>query len=309
MSFPLHNKFGIFPIYINVIIYKVMTTNKSKRSNIFLPIWRTVGIYLIFSSLWIIFSDYLLYFVTDELDVFLRLQNFKGLFFVIASGALLFGLLWHEIQKRENEWFRHQQEQEILLQQVQQANQELLAARDATIEGWARTLAFADIETSHHSGRAINLTLKVAEQMNISQDQAQFIHWGVLLHDIGKLGIPEAIMHKPGPLTPQEREIINQHPVMGYELLKTVTYLAPILDIPHYHHERWDGSGYPEGLQGETIPLMARIFAVVDVWDAMISDRPYRKALPESEAMSYITAQSGRHFDPAVVEAFLQVKP
>ena len=285
-----------------------MAAKNSIRSNIYLPILRTVGIYLIFSSLWIIFSDYLLYLIADDLDIYLRLQNYKGLFFVVASGALLFGLLWREIQRRENEWHRHQQQQETLLKQVQQANQELMAARDATIEGWARTLEFGDIETRHHSDRAINLTLKVAEQMKLPQEQVQFIRWGVLLHDIGKLRIPDSIIHKPGPLTPQEREIINQHPVMGYELLKTVTYLEPILDIPHYHHERWDGSGYPEGLQGESIPLMARIFAVVDVWDAMISDRPYRKALPESEAMSYITAQSGRHFDPAVVEAFLQAK-
>jgi putative nucleotidyltransferase with HDIG domain len=279
------------------------------RSNIYLPVLRTVGIYIVFSSLWIIFSDYLLTLFTDELGVFLRLQNYKGLFFVFASAALLFALLWREIQKRENEWHRHQQEQETLLAQVQQANRELVAARDATIEGWARTLEFRDIETRHHSDRAINLTLKVANQMNVSQEQAQFIRWGVLLHDIGKLGIPDTIMHKPGPLTPSEREIINQHARLGYELLKTVTYLEPILDIPHYHHERWDGSGYPEGLSGESIPLMARIFAVVDVWDAMISDRPYRKALPESEAMTYITAQSSRHFDPAVVEAFLQIMP
>ncbi|MEW6718352.1 MAG: HD-GYP domain-containing protein, partial [Chloroflexota bacterium] len=129
---------------------------------------------------------------------------------------------------------------------------------------------------------------------------------GALLHDMGKLGIPDTILLKPGPLTEKEWEIMHQHPVYAYELLAPIPYLRPALDIPYCHHENWDGSGYPRKLKGEQIPLVARIFAVVDVWDALRSDRPYRKAWPEEKALAYIQEQAGKHFDPQVVEAFLR---
>ena len=129
---------------------------------------------------------------------------------------------------------------------------------------------------------------------------------GAMLHDIGKIGIPDSILLKPGPLTAEERKQIEKHPQFAYDLLYPITYLRPVLDIPYCHHERWDGSGYPRHLRGEAIPLTARIFAVVDVWDALTSDRPYRRAWSEEKALKYIREQSGKQFDPPIVEAFLK---
>jgi HD-GYP domain-containing protein (c-di-GMP phosphodiesterase class II) len=148
------------------------------------------------------------------------------------------------------------------------------------------------------------MTLRVADRLGIRGEALQHIHRGALLHDIGKMGIPDSILLKPGPLTPSEWEIMRQHPVHAYEMLKTIDYLRPALEIPYCHHERWDGNGYPRGLEGTNIPLSARIFAVVDVWDALTSDRPYRLAWPEPKALEYIKLESGRHFDSEVVNVF-----
>ena len=133
------------------------------------------------------------------------------------------------------------------------------------------------------------------------------VRWGALLHDIGKIGIPDQILHKPGKLTEEEWEIMKKHPEYAFDVLSSIDYLSPSLDIPRYHHERWDGSGYPEGLEGEDIPLAARIFAVVDVWDALRSDRPYRKAWSDQKAREYLREQAGKEFDPRIVDAFLDM--
>ncbi|HEX9092040.1 MAG TPA: HD domain-containing phosphohydrolase, partial [Anaerolineales bacterium] len=153
--------------------------------------------------------------------------------------------------------------------------------------------------------RVIEMTLRIADKIGIGGDALQHIRRGALLHDIGKMGIPDSILLKAGPLTPAEWEIMRQHPVHAYEMLKTIGYLESALEIPYCHHEKWDGSGYPRGLKGEMIPISARIFAVVDVWDALTSDRPYRIAWSEQQALEYIKVESGRHFDPLVVSAFL----
>jgi HD-GYP domain-containing protein (c-di-GMP phosphodiesterase class II) len=129
------------------------------------------------------------------------------------------------------------------------------------------------------------------------------------LHDIGKMAIPDAVLLKPGPLTPEERKIIEQHPIYAYEFLSSIPYLRPALDIPYCHHEKWDGTGYPRGLKGEQIPQVARIFAVVDVWDALRSDRIYRKGWPEDKVRQYIRDQAGQHFDPRMSEIFLAMEP
>jgi HD-GYP domain-containing protein (c-di-GMP phosphodiesterase class II) len=134
-----------------------------------------------------------------------------------------------------------------------------------------------------------------------------YIRWGALLHDIGKMGVPDAILQKPGALTNAEWEIMRQHPVYAYKWLSQILYLKPALDIPYGHHEKWDGSGYPRGLKGEQIPLATRIFAVIDVWDALTSDRPYRKQWSKEKALDYIKKESGKHFDPVVVETFLSL--
>jgi HD-GYP domain-containing protein (c-di-GMP phosphodiesterase class II) len=191
-----------------------------------------------------------------------------------------------------------------LFEQLQDSNSELSIAYDATLEGWAKALELRDRETVGHAHRVIEMTLQVADRLGMRGEILQHFRRGALLHDIGKMGIPDSILLKPGPLTPNEWEIMRQHPVHAFEMLKTIDYLSPALEIPYCHHEKWDGNGYPQGLTGTNIPISARIFAVVDVWDALTSDRPYRFAWPERKALEYIRRESGRHFDPQVVNAF-----
>ena len=193
-----------------------------------------------------------------------------------------------------------------LFSELQYSNEELALAYDATIEGWARTLGLRDIETEGHSRRVVDLTITLALKMGMKDKEMTNIYRGALLHDIGKMGVPDSILQKPGTLTNEERKIMRQHPVYAYELLSPIKYLHPALDIPHSHHEKWDGSGYPRGLKGEQIPIAARIFAVVDVWDALLSDRPYRKAWTKEKTLRYIKEQSGKYFDPQIVAVFLE---
>ncbi len=190
---------------------------------------------------------------------------------------------------------------------MQRAHLDLAVAYDATIEGWSRALDLRDKETEGHTQRVTSLTLQLAKRFDLSSTELNHIRRGALLHDIGKMGIPDSVLLKPGPLSEEEWVLMRRHPQLAYEMLCPITYLHPALDIPWCHHEKWDGSGYPRGLQGEQIPLAARIFAVVDVYDALTSDRPYRKAWSEEEARQYLAEQSGKHFDPQVVERFLQM--
>ena len=194
-----------------------------------------------------------------------------------------------------------------LFSQLQQTNVELVHAYDTTIEGWARALELRDMETKDHSSRVVNLTMQLVRVMGFDEKEQSQIRRGALLHDIGKIGVPDHILQKPGPLTDDEWMIMKQHPVYAYDLISPIQYLRPSLDIPYSHHEKWDGSGYPRGLVGEQIPLAARIFAIVDVWDALLSDRPYRPAWPKHEVIKYIKNQAGTHFDPQVVEQFLKI--
>lgn len=194
-----------------------------------------------------------------------------------------------------------------LYQDLQRSNLELMIAYDATIEGWAQALELRDQETEGHSRRVLNLTLQLAQQLGFSGGSLVHVRRGALLHDIGKMGVPDSILHKPGPLTEEEWVVMRRHPVRAYELLSKIPYLQHALEIPYCHHEKWDGSGYPRGLKKEQIPLSARIFAVIDVYDALTSDRPYRLALDEREVLQYIRENSGSHFDPLVVDAFLKL--
>jgi HD-GYP domain-containing protein (c-di-GMP phosphodiesterase class II) len=194
-----------------------------------------------------------------------------------------------------------------LLEDLHRSNVELSLAYDTTLEGWSKALDLRDKETEGHTQRVVDTTLRIAQNLGIDDDELTHIRRGALLHDIGKMGIPDSILLKPGPLTDEEWKIMKKHPSYAYELLYPITHLRPALEIPYYHHERWDGSGYPQGLKGEQIPLAARIFAVVDVWDAVTSDRPYRKAWTSKKALDHIRAQSGKHFDPKIVEIFLSL--
>jgi putative nucleotidyltransferase with HDIG domain len=194
-----------------------------------------------------------------------------------------------------------------LFESLQRSAADLGLAYDATIEGWSRALDLRDKETEGHTQRVTDVALRLAERLGVSADERVHVRRGALLHDIGKMGIPDQILLKPGPLSESEWAIMRQHPLYAYQLLAPVAYLRQALDIPHYHHERWDGSGYPYGLRGDQIPLHARLFAVADVWDALRSDRPYRSGWPEDQTRAYLREQSGRQFDPAVVEAFWEV--
>jgi PAS domain S-box-containing protein len=198
-------------------------------------------------------------------------------------------------------------EHAMLFQSMQRSHAELTHAYDTTLEGWARALELRDKETEGHSQRVTELTVRLARRMGLGEAQLAHIRRGALLHDIGKMGIPDSILLKPGPLTDEEWEVMRRHPRYAYDMLAPVAYLGPALDIPYAHHERWDGSGYPRGLKGEQIPLAARIFAVVDVWDALRFDRPYRAAWPAEQVRARIRELSGIHFDPQVVEAFLSM--
>lgn len=190
---------------------------------------------------------------------------------------------------------------------LQPANDDSDQACQVTLAGWTRVLELHDYETEEHCQRVSNLTVRLARALGIQERDLVHVHRGALLHDIGKMGVPESILSKPGKLTDDEWAIMRQHPRHAYELLAPIPMLKGALDIPYYHHERWDGGGYPNGLKGEQIPLAARATAVIDVWDALNSDRPYRKAWPAEQAKTYIHAQSGTHFDPQVVNAFFQV--
>ncbi len=190
---------------------------------------------------------------------------------------------------------------------LERSNLELIRAYDATIEGWARAIELRDGDTEGHSRRVVQLTVQLAEMMGIHGKDLANIQRGALLHDIGKMAIPDAILLKPGPLTDEEWRIMKQHPVHAYKMLSGIEYLRTANEIPYCHHERWDGSGYPRGLSGDEIPLSARIFSVIDVWDALQADRPYRKAWTWKEALSYIQEQSGKQFDPQIVSYFLEL--
>lgn len=191
--------------------------------------------------------------------------------------------------------------------QIRALNDELLLAYDATLEGWTRALELRDKETEGHTQRVTNMTMRLADVMGIPKRELTHIRRGALLHDIGKLGIPDNILLKPGPLTQDEWAIMRLHPVYAYEWLVSIAYLRPALDIPYCHHEKWDGTGYPRGLKGNNIPLPARMFAVVDIWDALRSERPYRASWPEKRVRDYICSIAGSHLDPDVVDAFMTI--
>ena len=194
-----------------------------------------------------------------------------------------------------------------LYQNLQTAHQKLIEAYDLTITGWSHALDLRDKETEDHTQRVTDLTVQMAKMMGLDEETIIHIRRGALLHDIGKIGIPDKILLKPGSLTAEEWSVMRTHPILAYDLMAPIEYLQPALDIPYCHHEKWDGTGYPRGLKGEEIPLAARIFAVVDVYDALISDRPYRKAWQKEQALDYIRSQAGTHFDPQVVELFMKV--
>jgi len=194
-----------------------------------------------------------------------------------------------------------------MFKDLERSNLELIQAYDTTLEGWALALELRDQETEGHTRRVTELTIELAKALDLDDKNLAHIRHGALLHDIGKMGIPDSILLKPGPLTDEEWAIMREHPMKAFKLLIKIPFLRPSLDIPQYHHEKWDGTGYPNGLKKEEIPLAARIFSVVDVWDALLSDRPYRQAFSIEETMAHIHEQSGKHFDPNIVDLFFSL--
>jgi putative nucleotidyltransferase with HDIG domain len=192
-----------------------------------------------------------------------------------------------------------------MFNELERSNTDLALAYDTTLEGWSRALDYRDKETEGHSQRVTEMTVKMAQSIGILDEDLVQVRRGALLHDIGKLGVPDGILLKPGTLTNEEMDIMKKHPIIAYEILSPIAFLRKAIDIPYCHHEKWDGTGYPRGLKGEQIPLAARIFSVVDVFDALLSDRPYREAWTKEKTLEYIREQSGIHFDPEIVEKFI----
>ncbi len=247
-------------------------------------------IYVILGIAWILFSDTIaLVIFQQDVDRLSSIQTFKGTLYVVTTAVVLFILMERDFRK------------------INQSQQVLKDSYHATLGGWVQALHLRDEETQEHTQRVIEDCIKLAKAMKVDEKSLIHIRRGALLHDIGKLGISDDILMKSGALTPEERKIIELHPVFARDLIRDIEFLQPALAIPYCHHEKWDGSGYPQGLQGEEIPLEARIFAVIDVWDALTSDRPYRDAWTDKEAERYILEQSGKHFDPQVVDTWQKV--
>lgn len=250
-----------------------------------------------------------------------RLENFISYYAVpLISRGQPVGVLeiFHRARlETDQEWLNYMEtlagqaaiaiDNGTLFKHLQQSNAELMLAYDKVIEGWSRALDLRNKETEEHSRRVTELTVRLAERMGIVQGELTHIHRGAMLHDIGKVAIPDSILLKPGPLTDEEWTVMRSHPLIAVELLAPIEHLVPALDIPRSHHEKWNGEGYPDQLSGWGIPLSARIFSVVDVFDALISDRPYRPGWPVDKALQYIKEQSEIHFDPHVVPIFIDM--
>ncbi len=274
----------------------------------FRSIIRVVILYLLFSVGWILSTDRLAHFLESNYHFPQEIETFKGLLFVLISAALLFLMLYRELRERESDYQEHLAEIERLFQQLKVKNDELLDAYDRTIFGWSRVLEMRNREVKDHSRRVTEMTLRLARYLGIPEADLIHIRRGALLHDIGKMAIPDSVILKEGDLSEEERALVRRHPLFGFEMVSEIEFLRPAMDILLCHHEKWDGTGYPFGLSGEQIPLYARIFAVVDVWDAFTSnDRSYRTADPPEVAAEYLRGQAGEHFDPAIVEAFLKM--
>jgi HD-GYP domain-containing protein (c-di-GMP phosphodiesterase class II) len=257
---------------------------------------------------------------------FLRSPNFTGEEFACYFGVPLISKgqargvleLFHRAPlDPDPEWLEYMQilsgqaaiaiDNAMLFNQLQDMNRELSEAYDIVIEGWSRALDLRDRDTEGHTQRVTEMALDLARHLSVDDVGLVHIRRGAILHDIGKMAIPDSILLKPASLTAPEWEVMRQHPRYARELLAPMPFLAPAIDIPHYHHEKWDGTGYPDGLKGDAIPLIARLFAVVDVFDALTSDRPYRPAWTRQAAVEYIRAQAGSHFDPDIAGDFLKM--
>jgi PAS domain S-box-containing protein/putative nucleotidyltransferase with HDIG domain len=226
---------------------------------------------------------------------------------VVISGDTVFLVVVRDVTEKVKAELALKSINETLEHRIQERTEELRLAYDATSEGWARALELREKETAGHSERTVTMALKFARRLGMEGEQLEHIRRGALLHDIGKMVVPDHILQKPGSLSGEERKIIYEHPVYSMKMLGHIDFLRPAVVIPYYHHEKWDGSGYPAGLKGEDIPVEARLFALVDVWDALRSDRPYRKALEPDQAHAIMEKEIGSHFDPVIGQVFIEM--
>ncbi len=251
--------------------------------------YRIVLTYIALGTLWIFFSDIIVEFLFQDKDTLMIAQHVKGWFFIIFTGLLLFLMIRKDMNK------------------VVKMNTKLVESYEQTINGWVQVMDLRHKETTDHTKRVTKLTVKLAKLLGVkNHTELKQIECGATLHDIGKIGINDAVLLKPGKLNKEEWAIIKTHPQIAYEIMHDIEFLKSSIDIPYCHHEKWDGSGYPQGLEGNDIPLAARIFAVIDVWDALSHPRVYKDAWPEEQVLEYIENESGKHFDPKIVETFLK---
>lgn len=251
------------------------------------PQTRIVLVYLVVGALWIYFSDRLIAASLSDPDAITTAQSVKGWFFILITAAMLYLLVQAHFRALKNK------------------HSELIESYDETIRGWIEVMDLRHHETRNHTERVSRMTVAFARLAGVDPDRLERIARGATLHDIGKIGIPDSILIKPGKLDADEWRVMKTHPDIGRELLEKISFLRPCIDIPWCHHEKWDGSGYPRGLRGAEIPLAARLFAIIDVWDALTHKRVYKDAWPEQEVLDHIREQSGHHFDPGLVDIFI----
>ncbi len=251
------------------------------------PQFRTAVVYMLGATLWIWFSDRALNALVHGQAELSLLQSLKGILFVLGTGCLLCWMIGRDLRR------------------LKSAHDKLLRGHEQSLRVLVSAMDIRHRETGDHSDRVMRMAAALAQLAGVNGEALHHLALGALLHDIGKLALPDAILGKPGKLDEREMELMRQHPQIGHELLQRVDFLREAADIPYAHHERWDGSGYPRGLRGEEIPLAARIFSVVDVWDALISPRVYKPAWPEHEVVAYLREVAGTQLDPRLVQLFL----
>jgi putative nucleotidyltransferase with HDIG domain len=252
------------------------------------PQFRIVSVYVVVAALWIWFSDRALDLLTQNRNELSALQSIKGWLFVLATGMVLYWMIGRDMRR------------------LNAVNRSLWRGHSQTLRVLVSAMDIRHKETSDHSDRVMRMAVGLARRAGVSGKELRNLGFGALLHDIGKLAIPDSVLIKPGKLDDEEMVIMRQHTEVGNNLLQQVDFLRDASDIPYNHHERWDGGGYPRRLRGEEIPLAARIFSVVDVWDALITARVYKDAWPEADVLTYLRVAAGSQFDPRLVELFLQ---
>ncbi len=253
------------------------------------PQFRITLIYLVVGFLWIYSSDRVIQLAFESPQSITAAQNVKGWLFVAATGAMLYLLVGEHFRSLKNKHL------------------ELIESYDQTIQGWVEVMDVRHRESRDHTDRVTRMTEAFAREAGIDdEEELTSIRRAATLHDIGKIGIPDSVLIKPGKLDEHEWRVIQQHPQIAADILKRINHLSACVHIPYCHHEKWDGSGYPQGLRGKEIPFPARLFAIVDVWDALINKRVYKPAWAESDVLDHIRSQAGTHFDPELADLFIR---